>query len=60
VVDPNGEKFLREMTLDKGQPNVLMVQVPKKQGGAHIRTAGVTAAVTGTPAVTESNPAGGA
>ena len=45
----------RTIDLDRG---VMMVQVPKKQGGAHIRTAGVTAAVTGTTVLIEYHPGG--
>jgi hypothetical protein len=45
----------RTLDLDRG---VMMVQVPKKQGGAHIRTAGVTAAVTGTTVLIEYHPGG--
>lgn len=45
----------RTLDLDRG---VMMVQVPKKQGGARIRTAGVTAAVTGTTVLIEYHPGG--
>ncbi|MBE7495512.1 MAG: FecR domain-containing protein [Verrucomicrobiaceae bacterium] len=45
----------RTLDLDRG---VMMVQVPKRQGGAQIRTAGVTAAVTGTTVLIEYHPGG--
>lgn len=45
----------RTLDLDRG---VMMVQVPKKQGGAYIRAAGVTAAVTGTTVLIEYHPGG--
>lgn len=45
----------RTLDLDRG---VMMLQVPKSQGGAHIRTAGVTAAVTGTTVLIEYHPGG--
>lgn len=45
----------RTLDLERG---VMMLQVPKKQGGAHIRTACVTAAVTGTTVLIEYHPGG--
>ena len=45
----------RTLDLDRG---VMMVQVPKGQGGARVRTAGVTAAVTGTSILIEFHPGG--
>ena len=45
----------RSLDLDEG---VLMLQVPKRQGGAKIRTGGVTAAVTGTTILIEYHPGG--
>lgn len=45
----------RTIDLDEG---VMMLQVPKNQGGAKIRTAGVTAAVTGTTVLIEYHPGG--
>ncbi len=44
-------------TLDLSQ-GVMMLQVPKKQGGAKVRTAAVTAAVTGTTILVEYHPGG--
>ncbi len=43
----------RTLDLDKG---VMMLQVPKKIGGAKVRTAAVTAAVTGTTVIQEYFP----
>ncbi len=45
----------RTLELDEG---VLMLQVPKKIGGAKVRTAAVTAAVTGTTVLFEYLPGG--
>lgn len=45
----------RTLDLDHG---VMMLQVPKNQGGAKVRTAGVTAAVTGTSVLIEYHPGG--
>jgi len=47
----------QERTLDLDQ-GVMMLQVPKKMGGAKIRTAAVTAAVTGTTGFFEYLPGG--
>jgi hypothetical protein len=44
-------------TLDLAE-GVMMLQVPKKQGGAKVRTAAVTAAVTGTTIIIEFHPGG--
>jgi hypothetical protein len=44
-------------TLDLGE-GVMMLQVPKRQGGAKVRTAAVTAAVTGTTIIVEYHPGG--
>ncbi len=45
----------RTLDLERG---VMMLQVPKNQGGAKVRTAGVTAAVTGTTLLIEYHPGG--
>lgn len=45
----------RTLDLNEG---TMMLQVPKNQGGAKIRTAGVTAAVTGTTVLIEYHPGG--
>lgn len=45
----------RTLDLDSG---VMMLQVPKKMGGAKVRTAAVTAAVTGTTVLFEYLPGG--
>lgn len=45
----------RTLDLTEG---VMMLQVPKKQGGAKVRAAGVTAAVTGTTVLVECHPGG--
>jgi hypothetical protein len=45
----------RTVDLDKG---VILLQVPKQMGGARVRTAAVTAAVTGTTALVEYTPDG--
>jgi len=44
----------REMTLTDG---AILFQVPKGSGGATIRTAGITAAITGTTGIGEFHPA---
>src|SRR6516162_5952220 len=44
----------REMTLTEG---AILFQVPKGSGGATIRTAGITAAITGTTGIGEFHPA---
>ncbi len=43
----------RDMTLDRG---TMLLQVPKGLGGARIRTAAVTAAITGTTILLENKP----
>ena len=43
----------RDMTLDRG---TMLLQVPKGLGGARIRTAAVTAAITGTTIMMENIP----
>jgi ferric-dicitrate binding protein FerR (iron transport regulator) len=45
----------RTLDLNEG---TMMLQVPKNQGGAKVRTAGVTAAVTGTTVLIEYHPGG--
>lgn len=47
--------FLRSVEMDKG---VILLQVPKQLGGAKVRTAAVTAAVTGTTILLEFTPDG--
>jgi len=43
----------RDMELNSG---TMLLQVPKNSGGAQIRTASVTAAITGTTVLVETNP----
>lgn len=50
-MDPNS----RTVDLDQG---VILLQVPKQMGGAKVRTAAVTAAVTGTTVMVEFTPDG--
>lgn len=45
----------RELNLEKG---VMLLQVPKQLGGATVRTAAITAAVTGTTVMMEYDPDG--
>jgi FecR protein len=45
----------RTLDLNEG---VMMLQVPKNQGGAKVRTSGVTAALTGTTVLIEFHPGG--
>ncbi len=49
------EEGTRDIDLERG---VLMLQVPKQLGGARVRTAAVTAAVTGTTILIEYQPDG--
>lgn len=49
------EEGTRDIDLQKG---VLLLQVPKQLGGARVRTAAVTAAVTGTTILVEYDPNG--
>ena len=49
------EEGTRDIDLERG---VLMLQVPKQLGGARVRTAAVTAAVTGTTIMVEYQPDG--
>lgn len=45
----------RDLNLEKG---VMLLQVPKQLGGATVRTAAITAAVTGTTVMMEYDPSG--
>jgi hypothetical protein len=47
------EEGTRNIDLDRG---VILLQVPKQMGGATVRTAAVTAAVTGTTLLVEYQP----